>query len=233
MKTHRLRRPGLTTRRRGRSGRPRTRDATLGGSRETPDRRPGRHPRIAERPRRRTPRVCPRARPRRRRHRRQSPALCICRPSPLTEPCAPCYAGRGIQQYRNWALGRKRVSGSTFFSQRTRLVCLVCCRGLEADGPRSRPLRRWNWWEYLTLMFSSTWSFIKVRCNHLRSGRQEEVARTQRISLGPTPTLVRRLVSLVSSRLVVTLRPHRLTRRPSSLSRSQPPGGRPPRCGGA
>ena len=52
-----------------------------------------------ERPRRRTPRVCPRARPRRRRHRRQSPALCICRPSPLTEPCAPCYAGRGIQQY--------------------------------------------------------------------------------------------------------------------------------------
>ena len=144
MKRHRLRRPGLTTRRRGRSGRPRTRDATLGGSRETPDRRPGRHPRIAERPRRRTPRVCPRARPRRRRHRRQSPALCICRPSPLTEPCAPCYAGRGIQQYRNWALGRKRVSGSTFFSQRTRLVCLVCCRGLEADGPRSRPLRRWN-----------------------------------------------------------------------------------------
>ena len=202
MKRHRLRRPGLTTRRRGRSGRPRTRDATLGGSRETPDRRPGRHPRIAERPRRRTPRVCPRARPRRRRHRRQSPALCICRPSPLTEPCAPCYAGRGIQQYRNWALGRKRVSGSTFFSQRTRLVCLVCCRGLEADGPRSRPLRRWNptLRAKPTLMFSSTWSFIKVRCNHRRSGRQELLI--ARISLGPTPTLVRRFVSfrLVSSR---------------------------------
>lgn len=232
MKTHRLRRPGLTTRRRGRSGRPRTRDATLGGSRETPDRRPERHPRIAERPRRRTPRVCPRARPRRRRPRRQSPALCICRPSPLTEPCAPCYAGRGIQQYRNWALGRKRVSGSTFFSQRTRLVCLVCCRGLEADGPRSRPLRRWNptLRAKPTLMFSSTWSFIKVRCNHLRSGRHVLRGRYQPQTRAHSRSSSSRLVSY---RLVVTLRPHRLTRRPSSLSRSQPPGGRPPRCGGA
>ena len=201
MKRHRLRRPGLTTRRRGRSGRPRTRDATLGGSRETPDRRP------------RTPSASPSGRAgglrafapgpdhAGRRPRRQSPALCICRPSPFSSPALPAMLGEG-STIKELAQAKTCVR-FYFFSQRTRLVCLVCCRGLEADGPRSRPLRRWNptLRTKPTLMFSSTWSFIKVRCNHLRSGRHAKVKTRQHqsISLGPTPTLVHRLVS---SRLV-------------------------------